>query len=284
MNVRGGCAGARFAACWGMRQQRLRLKESRSVGGLALGDHAQRVRLVGRQRIADGEVFLQFDVGSRIFGAHQVRRAFQNVKRVALGDRLEILDGVGGAQLERHRETSCDLHPVDIRFERHDEFGAIPFHGDRMLVLHLDALGAERRNRHDARRELLASARLIGVALSHLEQARIDGLRFRLLINLSGAAALQDHAGDPRDVVPHGEIGDGGLAGQRELIDALLHGVGVVAEDLPHTDPRDAVIDANLQRHFVEREHRGIGLLAVARNQHAGVRHRAGSADESEKR
>ena len=92
----------------------------------------------------------------------------------------------------------------------------------------------------------------LGAALSHLQQARIDGLRFRLLVDFSRAAAFENHAGDAGDVVPDGEVGDGGLAWQREIVDALLNCGAVVSEDLPHSHACHAVIDANFQHHFVQ--------------------------------
>ena len=148
-----------------------------------------------------------------------------------------------------------------------------------MLVLHLDPLGAETRNRHDARGELLAApgraAALVSRAFAHLQQPRIDGLSFRLLVDFSRAAPLQNHAGDSGDVVPDGEIGDRRLPWQSELVHALLNRGTVVSENLPQLHARHAVVDADPEHHLVERENRGVGLLPVSRDQHARVRQRS---------
>ena len=124
-----------------------------------------------------------------------------------------------------------------------------------------------------------------GIALAHLQQPRIDRLRLRLLVDFSGAAPLQNHAGDARDVVPDGEVGDRRLVGQRELVHALLDRAAMVSEDLPHLDARDAVVDSNLERHLVEREDGRVGLLPVSRNQHSGVgQGRSGDSEDRSRR
>jgi hypothetical protein len=194
-----------------------------------------------------------------------------DLKSIGLRHRFKIFDGVSGVKLEGDGETPCGLDPVDVGLEWNHKFGLIPFHRHRMLILHLNPLGAKYRNGHDARGELLARRRtsFVGRTFAHLQKPGIDGLRFGLFVDFSCAAPLQNDAGDPGDIVPDGEIGDGGLVGQRELVNAFLNGGAMVPEDLPQTNTRSAVIDSNVQRHFVERENCWVRLLAIARNKHA---------------
>ena len=134
------------------------------------------------KRVAYGEVLFQRDVVGVEIGLHQIWCLFANLQGVLFESRLKILDGVGGPQSNWIRGNPSSLHSVDIRLERHDEFTLVPLDGNGMLVLHLDALGAERRGTGTMRAvNCWLRARFLCAALSHLEQARIDGLCLCLL-------------------------------------------------------------------------------------------------------
>ena len=122
-------------------------------------------------------------------------------------------------------------------------------------------LGAENRR----------APRIGRVVFPHLQQPRVDRLPLEVLVNLPRAAALENHAGNARNAVPDGEIGDRRPARQREDPVAFEDARIVAGEDLPDRDARHAVVDADVHLHLGEREDVRIGLRAVGRNQHARV-------------
>ena len=115
------------------------------------------------------------------------------------------------------------------------------------------------------------STGFVYVALAHLEQAGIQRLHANVGVDFFRALALQDHAGNACDVVPHGEIGDQSAAGESEDVVSFERRCGVIRKDLSHADASVAVIDHDVDRHFIERQPLRFGLLGVGRNQHAGV-------------
>ncbi len=108
-------------------------------------------------------------------------------------------------------------------------------------------------NRNDARAEHSATAGFVQIALALLQQARIDSLHLGLLINLFGAAALQDHAGDASDVIPHRKIGNNRAAGQSEDVSAFQRVGPVVRENLFCSYPRVSIVDVNIDGHLFKR-------------------------------
>ena len=61
---------------------------------------------------------------------------------------------------------------------------------------------------------------------------------------------------------------DGGSA---EAVGALLHGAGVVLEDLAHVDARVATGDADVDRHLAQRQHLGVGTPGARGDEQAGL-------------
>ncbi len=153
-----------------------------------------------------------------------------------------------------------------------------------MLIFHFEALGSEGVNRDDFRGENGTSAGFIQIALALLEKAGIDGLRFGLLINLFGAAAFQDDAGNASDIVPDGEIGDDGASGQSEDVSSFKRSVLVIRKNLARGDAGVAVIDADVDGHLFQREPSGVRLLFIAGEEEAGIGERhAGEKEKGEK-
>ena len=107
--------------------------------------------------------------------------------------------------------------------------------------------------------------------LALLQQARIDHLIADLGVQFLRALAFHDDAGDAGEVVPNGEIGDDRLPWQRERVAALQRAGAMTAEDLPDAHARVAVIHANIDRHLIQRQDRGVGLRLVGGQQHARV-------------
>ncbi len=142
---------------------------------------------------------------------------------------------------------------------------------DALVVSDLEALGSERRNGHDARAEQVAAAGFAALALALLEQAGVDGLRAQAVVDLFGAPALEDDAGDAGHIVPHGEIGDQAARRQRKCIVAFEHVVGLVAEDLPYRDAGITVIDEDVDSHLIQRKYGRIRLVVASRKKHAGI-------------
>ena len=87
-------------------------------------------------------------------------------------------------------------------------------------------------------------------------------------------AGIRDRA------VPDGEIGNRGLTGERENVVAFLDSAGVIGENLAHEDAGVAVVDANGDFHFFERQDRGIRLLLIARYENARVSKQQGRSEK----
>jgi len=144
------------------------------------------------------------------------------------------------------------LGAISIGPERNGEHRFELLHRQLLLILDFEALGAVRANGHDFRGENGAASGFVEIALALLQQTGIDGLHLGLLVDFGGAAALENHAGDARDVVPDGEIGDERPAGESEDVGSFLNVAAMAAEDLAHGDAGVAVIDVNIDEHFVE--------------------------------
>ncbi len=139
------------------------------------------------------------------------------------------------------------------------------------MILDLQTLRPERGNGNDAGAEDRSALRLVSTAFTHLKKTGIDHLLFELVVDLFGALAFEDDRGNPHRPVPGGKIGNRGMARQSENIVPFLNAAGVIGKNLAHEDPRIAIVDADRDFHFLEREDCGIRLLLVARNKDACV-------------
>ena len=145
------------------------------------------------------------------------------------------------------------LCAIRVRPQRNCQHRFQSLHRNVLLIFHLHALGSESMNGHDACAEHRAAARFVQITLALLQQARIDGLHLGLLINLFSAAALQDHARNASDVVPHGKIRYDRATGQGEDIGALQGHGPVVRENLSRRYARMSIVDVDIDGHLFER-------------------------------
>ncbi len=164
------------------------------------------------------------------------------------------------------------LRAVGVRPQRNGEQRLQLLGLQALLIFQFHALGSERRDGHDMRAEDSGAIHLVGIALAHLQQARIDGLHLRHVVNFGCLLTLQDDAGDAGYSVPDGEVGNQRAAGKRKRVVPFQHGAAVACEDLAGLHARVMIVDADANVHLGQREHRWIGLLQVRRNQHAGFR------------
>jgi hypothetical protein len=185
--------------------------------------------------------------------------------------RLKIANGVARAQLQVDNQAAGGLRAVGGGAQQQRKLGAEILDRDALVVADLEALGSERRNRHDARTEHVAAGGFSGLALPLLQQAGIDGLPAQAVVDLFSTPALDDHAWDAGHIIPDGEIRDQAAGRQRESIVAFEHAAGVVAEDLPYRDAGIAVIDENVHNHLIQRKHGRIGLVAAFGEQHTAI-------------
>ena len=200
-----------------------------------------------------------------------LRRPLPDLHRILLAHDLKIAQRVRRIQLQSDRQVSGGLCPISIRPQRNRQQGFEALHWNIFLVFHFKALGSEGMNRHDPCAEHRAAAGFVQAALALLQQPRIDGLHFGLLVDLFGAAPLQNHTRNPRDIVPHGKIGHDRATGQGENISAFQRDALMISENLPRRHARVSVIDVDIDGHLFERKPRRIGLLLVAWQQHSGI-------------
>src|SRR5208283_3558289 len=150
-----------------------------------------------------------------------------------------------------------------IRFEVFDR--------DRFVILDLQPLRAPRRNWRDAGAEDRIALGFLGTALTHLQQAWVNRLLLELVVDFFRALAFKDHCRQSHGPVPGGEIGNRGVAGQRENVIPFFNGAGMVGKHLANEDARVAIVDAHGNFHFFEREDGGIRLLLVAGDEDSRV-------------
>ena len=165
------------------------------------------------------------------------------------------------------RKMGGGLRLISIRPQRNREIRLQIFDRDRLVIFDLQPLRAPCRNRRDAGAEDGTALGLFGAALAHLEQAGVDRLLLELVVDFFGALAFENHGRQAHRPVPGGEIGNRGVAGQRENVVPFFNRAGVIGKNLAHENARVAVVDADGDFHFFERKDRGIRLLLVARNE-----------------
>jgi hypothetical protein len=174
-------------------------------------------------------------------------------------------------EFEAETEVLRGLLCVGRGLERQSEGLAELKGGEALVVLELDALGAVGGDGDDPGAEGGGGFGVRAVALSGFEEPGVDGLEASLIVDLFGALAFEDDGGDADGAVPGGEVGDGAAGGEGEDVGAFLDFGGVVGEDLGDEDAGVAVVDGDGDRHLLEREDGGVGLLLVARDEDAGV-------------
>ena len=175
-------------------------------------------------------------------------------------------------QIERDRKPPGRLLAIDVRPQGDGKISFRLFHCQSLLIFDLDTLGAKRGNRRHSGAKDGGAARLVRIPFAHLQQSGIQGLQADVVINLFGPLALQDHTRNASRIVPDREIRNERAAWQREHVISFDRLIGVVREDLTHTDPRMAVVDHDLNGHFLERKDLRIRLPGGGWNQHAHVR------------
>ena len=198
--------------------------------------------------------------------------------------RLKVANRVGGAQFEVDAEMRGGLRLVGIGTKRDREIGFQVFNWDRFVILDFEALRSPGWNWNDAGAEDRTALGLFGAAFAHLQKAGIDRLLLELVIKFLGALAFEDHGGEADRAVPRGEVGNGGVTGQREDVVSFLDPARVVGEYLAHEDTRVPVVDADGDFHFFEREDGGIRLLLIARDEDSGVAKQRCRREETEKK
>src|SRR5439155_4903660 len=114
-------------------------------------------------------------------------------------------------------------------------------------------------------------AGLIGAALPHLEEAGIDGLPLQIVVDLSGAAALEYDSRNACYSVPDGKVRNARSRPEREDIVPFEHLARMAAENLAHLDARVPAVDQDIYRHLVEGQDGRIGLRAVRGDQNPGI-------------
>ena len=70
--------------------------------------------------------------------------------------------------------------------------------------------------------------------------------RANLVIELAGAFALQNYAGNADHVIPHGEIRNGGIAGKRGAESSFQNAARFVPKDLADRDDRMAAVNLDV--------------------------------------
>jgi hypothetical protein len=201
-----------------------------------------------------------------------VRILLREMERVALAGELEIVEREGGVQLEAQTEMRGCLRRVRSGNEWEDKALCESIDVEALVILEFEALGAVGGDGRNLRSEGRVFLGVGAVTLAGFEHAGIDGLGACLGVKLVSAPAFQDDRGDAHGAVPGSEVRDGAAVGQGEDVGALLNRLAMVSEDLRDADAGVAVIDDDLHVHLFQREHGGVGLIGVGREQHAGLR------------
>ncbi len=173
------------------------------------------------------------------------------------------------------RRWRCRLRRISVRPQRDGEIGLEILDRNRLVILDLQPLRSPRWNGSNARAEYGTALGFLGAAFAHLEEAGINRLLLELVVDFFGALPFEDHSRQAHRAVPRGEIGNRGMAGKRENVVPFLDGAGVVGKHLAHEDARIAIVDADGDFHFLERENRRIRLLLVARDKDSRIRQEA---------
>ena len=244
-------------------------KKARLRWPFFISENFERVAFVRIDGVLDGQVFAERNVAAVELCRNPVRCLLLDLQRVCLAGDFEILHRVGRGEFQRDGQMRDGLRAVCVRPQRNGEQCLQLLGLQALLVFQFHALGTERRDGDDMRAEDSGAIHLVGIALAHLQQARIDGLHLRQVVNFSRLFTLQNHAWDAGNAVPDGETGNQRAAGKSERVVSFQHGVAVAGEDLPRLHTRVMIVDANTNVHLGQRKHRRIGLSQIRRNQHA---------------
>src|SRR6185436_566064 len=162
------------------------------------------------------------------------------------------------------------LSSIFRRFEWKGEVGLEIVDPQKLGVLEFKTLGAVCGNWRDFDGECGARAVLPFL----FEQAGINALQCQVAIYFFSASFFEYHPRDSHIAIPDGKVGYCSRRWNQEDVTPLLRALGAVAEDLHHSHASVLVVDYDLHRHLVEREHRGLRLFRRGRDEHAGLRGR----------
>src|ERR1700680_1493419 len=161
---------------------------------------------------------------------------------------------------------------IGVRAEWDRKIGLQSFGRNRLVILKLQPLGSIRRDGDDGGAEHRTALSSFRSTFPHLQEARINPLRPKLVIDLLRAFALQNHGWNASWPIPYREVRNCGLAGERKNVVPFFDSATVVGENLFNKDAGVAIVDADCDLHLFEGEYGRIGLRLVAWNQDAGIR------------
>ncbi len=227
--------------------------------------HGRRIELV-----LHAEVFCQAHIFQFEVALDQVGALLSYVEGKQLPPNLEAADGMRRMQFKMDPQMIGHLGAIRVGAQRDGKIRLQVFYRNAFVVLDLHAFGAIGGNGGNLGGKVGVLAGLLRTALA-LQQPRIDTLLLQAFIKLFRASPLQNDRRNAHRAIPDRKIGDSSVIGQGKVIGPFLNVTTMVLKDLPDKNPGIAALNANADLHLAEREDRGIRLLLVAGQQHAGI-------------
>src|SRR5215469_8237923 len=155
------------------------------------------------------------------------------------------------AQLEIDAQVPGGLRLVSVGAQGDGEVRLEILYGNRLVIFNLEPLGSERGDRNNLGAEHSRALGFFGATLPHLQQTGVNALLPELVINLLRALTFKNDRRNTGRTIPGGEIRNGGVAGKRKDVIPFLDSSRVVRKNLAHEDAGVAVIDSNIDLHFL---------------------------------